>query len=81
MDVTLKPEARAFVEDQIRAGRYGSAEDVVAEAVSRMMADSDVDLDEETAAAINRAEAQLDRGEGIDFDRFAAEMRRRIGTR
>jgi hypothetical protein len=31
-------------------------------------------------AAINRAEDQLDRGKGVDFDDFAAAMRKKIAA-
>ena len=37
-------------------------------------------LDEETIDAINRAEAQLDRGEGMEFKKFAAKMRERYSN-
>jgi hypothetical protein len=45
-----------------------------------MMLDQGADdqLDDETAEAINRAEEQIERGEGIDFRQFAAEMRKKI---
>ena len=42
---------------------------------------SDELLVNETVAAINRGEAQIDAGEGIDFDQFAAEMRKKIALR
>lgn len=35
------------------------------------------ELDDETLAAIEEGNAQIDRGEGIDFDQFAADMRQR----
>jgi putative addiction module CopG family antidote len=77
MNITLKPEARKFVENLISAGRYRSIDEVVQVAVDRMMIEADFELDENTVAAINRAEEQIDRGEGIDFDSFAAQMRDR----
>jgi hypothetical protein len=46
-----------------------------------MMREGQQDLDDETAAAINRAEKQIDRGEGIDFRQFSAEMRKRFAAR
>ena len=42
---------------------------------------SQLELDDDAVAAINRADKQIDRGEGIDFDKFAAEMRKRIAQR
>jgi len=81
MNLALKPQIERFVEDQVRTGRFRSPEEVLEEAVVRMMSDPDIELDEQTVAAINRAEEQFDRGEGIDFDQFAAEMRRKYNIR
>ena len=79
MRIVLKADAKQFVEEQVRAGRFGSADDMVEEAVRRMMLDWE--LDDDTVAAINRAEEQLDRREGVEFDQFAAEMRRDVTKR
>ncbi len=81
MNVALKPDAQRFIQDQVKAGRFSSPDAVVEEAVSRMMADVEIELDDDTAAAINRAEEQLDRGEGVEFDDFAAQIRRKISAR
>ena len=80
MQITLKPDAQKFVEAQVRSGRFRTADDLLEEAVQRMMIEAELEIDDETAAAINKAEAQIDRGEGIDFDKFAAEMRRNIAA-
>lgn len=69
-----------FIEEQVKAGRFPSAEALVEAAVSDLR-ESTADLDEQTIDAINRAEQQLDRGEGIDFDQFAAGIRRKIEAR
>lgn len=74
-----KPELTRFIEEQVSAGRYPSAEAVVEAAVAELRDLSNEGLDDETIDAINRAEEQIDRGEGIDFRVFAAEMRRKIG--
>lgn len=80
MNLQLKPELQRFIENQVRAGHFASADAAIEAAVEQMMQASEVDdLDDDTAAAINRAEEQLDRGEGIDFHQFAAEMRRKMG--
>jgi antitoxin ParD1/3/4 len=81
MQVILKPDTQKFVDEQIRSGRFRSAEELLDEAVHRMMIESEGELDDETAEGINRAEEQIDRGEGIDFDKFAAEMRKRIAAK
>ena len=81
MNISLKPEVQRFIEEEVKAGRFASPAEVLEAAIDRMMIESELELDDETAAAINRAEAQLDRGEGIDFDQFAAEMRRKIAVK
>jgi putative addiction module CopG family antidote len=81
MNIALKPQIQQFVEEQVRAGHFRSPEEVLEEAIARMMSDPDVEPDVETMAAITRAEEQFDRGEGIDFDQFAAEMRRKYNIR
>ena len=82
MQVRLtKPALERFIADQVEAGRFPSAEAAVEAAVERMMRDETDELDEETVDALNRAVEQIDRGEGIDFDRFAAEMRKKFNVR
>ncbi|MGA2440524.1 MAG: type II toxin-antitoxin system ParD family antitoxin [Tepidisphaeraceae bacterium] len=80
MNVKLKPEVQKFVEEQVKAGRFASPSEVLDEAINRMKTEGELELDDETVAAILRAEQQLDRGEGIEFDQFKAEMHKRIVT-
>ena len=81
MRITLDARAQKFVKEQVASGSFRSPEDVLQEALNRMMAEAELALDDETAAAINRAEEQIDCGEGIDFDKFAAEWRKKLGVR
>jgi len=39
MSITLTPELEAFVQERARSGNYGSTDEVVQEAVRRMMAE------------------------------------------
>lgn len=80
MQVQLtRPELEKFIDEQVNAGRFPTREAVVEAAVESMMFDVEAaELDDETAAAINRAEEQIKRGEGIDFKLFATEMRRNL---
>lgn len=82
MQVLLKkPELEQFIDAQVKAGHFSSPEAAVEAAVEQMMLDREgFDLDDETADAINRASEQIERGEGIDFRQFAAEMRRKFGS-
>jgi Arc/MetJ-type ribon-helix-helix transcriptional regulator len=81
MKVDLRPDARRFIEEQVKSGNFPSNDAVLDEAVHRMMTESEIELDDETAAAINRAEEQIDRGEGVDFETFAAEWRKKLAVR
>lgn len=79
MQVQLKkPELANFIDQQVKSGHFPSPEAAVEAAVEQMMLAQEFDLDDETAAAINRAEEQIDRGEGIDFKEFAATIRKRF---
>jgi Arc/MetJ-type ribon-helix-helix transcriptional regulator len=78
MDVELDHHAQEFVNEQVRTGKFRSPAEVLGEAVHRMMAETELALDPETVAAIGRADAQIDRGEGIEFEQFAADWRKKL---
>ncbi len=74
MQITLtRPELEKFVAEQVDAGLFPSAEAVIEAGLERLM--ESAPLDDETLAAIEEGEAQIDRGEEIDWEQFAAEMR------
>lgn len=79
MQVRLtKPELERFITDQVKAGRFPSSDAAIEAAVERMMlAQADAELTDEDVDAINESEEQFDRGEFVDFDAFAAEMRKK----
>jgi Arc/MetJ-type ribon-helix-helix transcriptional regulator len=82
MQVRLsKPELERFITEQVKAGKFPTVDAAIEAAVENMMLTTSEALDDKTIAAINRAEEQLDRGEGIDFEQFAAEMRKKMATR
>ena len=76
---SLSPEARQYIDEQIKAGRFPTAEAVLEDAINRVRCDNDDDLDDQTVAAINEAESQADRGEGMDFEAFKAHFNKKIG--
>jgi putative addiction module CopG family antidote len=80
MQISLtKPELEKFIADQVQSGSFKSPDEVIEEALSRMMLEDGLDaLDEETQAAIARAEAEFDRGEDRPFSEFAAELLARV---
>jgi len=81
MNVTLSPETEKFILSQIQAGLFASPDQLLEEAVREMMAEdtNEEDLDDETIAAINEGQAQIDRGEGMDRATFLSELRKRTG--
>lgn len=78
MNLSLNPEARQFIEDRVRAGRYATPEDVVHEAIARLRSDEELaaeELDDETLAALAESDAQYERGEVRDWKDVSAELR------
>jgi len=79
MNLTLNPEIERRIAEQVRSGRFATPEAVVEAAVAELTEPSiDDSLDAEDIAAINEAEAQIDRGEGIDRATLRAEMSKRF---
>jgi putative addiction module CopG family antidote len=75
-----KAHVERFIAEQVAAGRFGSAEELVEAAIEQMeLAESDETFDDEAAAAILRADAQCERGEGRDLSDVAADLRKRAG--
>ena len=77
MNLILSSDIQQFISDQVWSGRFPTAEAVVEAAVTKMRG-QDLDLDEETVAALNEAEDQADRGEGIDLDCYRAQIANRL---
>ena len=79
MSVELKnPALQKFIQDEVRAGHFPSAEAAVEAAVAQMQLDhSDTRLTEDDLRAIAESDMQIERGELIDFDQFESEMRKK----
>ncbi len=75
MNLSLRPEIERIIDEEIRAGRFPTAEAVVEAAIQEMIGEPE--LDEGTIASINAAEAQGDRGEGVELDTFINQMEQR----
>jgi putative addiction module CopG family antidote len=75
MNVSLNAELLRFVDEQIKTGRYRSPDDVLEEALTRMMEEEAVQLDERTLSAIDESEDQIDRGEYRSWKEVSAELR------
>ena len=82
MTLTLRSELEQFVEEQVRAGHYPTAEAVVEAALAEMAGGLQPDpLDAEDWAAIAEADAEFDRGEGIDLADLKADYEKRFGIK
>ena len=79
MNITLKPELEKFIEQQIKLGKYDSAERVIEEALFLLSKRNEYDKwVEETRQKIDIAAEQLDRGEGIDGRIAINQLRKRL---
>lgn len=61
----------------MKDGDYGSADDVIRAALEALEGEAIEDLDPETQAAIERAEAEADRGGGVPLDKAFAQLRQK----
>jgi Arc/MetJ-type ribon-helix-helix transcriptional regulator len=67
MNVILPPELERRVREKIERGDYDNAEALVLEAVHRLIEEDELDLDA-LRARLPQADAEIDRGEGLEFD-------------
>lgn len=76
MNVHLTAELEQLVESRVKSGRYGSASEVVRDAL-RLLADRDELMELEKKELRKKIAAGLDsleRGEGVDGDEFFAQL-------
>ena len=77
----LTPEAQKYIDEQVRAGRFPSAEAVVEAAIWEFRDLESDELTDEAIAAIKEADEEFDRGEGVELGVFRAEMRQWMADR
>lgn len=78
MILSLRPEIQRYIDDQVKSGRFPTPEAVIEHAILEAREAEVCEIDDETAAAINEAEEQADRGEGMDLDAFRAHISKRF---
>lgn len=79
MVLTLRSDIQKFIDEQVKAGRFPTPEAVVEAAIAEFSdAMGGFQLSAADIAAINKAEAQADRGEGTDLDDFRAQISKRF---
>lgn len=75
MGVTLTPETQRLLEDKLRGSAYQSADEVVLAALEALNELENLELDDDTLDAIDRAEEQIARGEVHDWQSVREEIR------
>jgi hypothetical protein len=79
MKLSLSPQTEERIAEQVRLGRFPTPEAVVDAAVveltERLLDDS---INASDIAAINEAEAQIDRDEGIELPALRLEISKRF---
>jgi Arc/MetJ-type ribon-helix-helix transcriptional regulator len=70
MNITLTPELEQLVQTKVARGEYDSADTFVSEAVQRLIDEESGEDDDrgEIRARIGAAEAEIDRGECVEYD-------------
>lgn len=78
MNVSLTPKLEKYIQKKVDSGRYTSASEVVREALRLLEANDGRERElKEFRAKLDQGLAELDRGEGIDGEKFLADLRRR----
>jgi Arc/MetJ-type ribon-helix-helix transcriptional regulator len=80
MNVTISPATQKLLEEHLKKGIYSSPDDGLNAALQTLAETEAEPLEElppETIAAIERAEAQSARGEGIPLDQAFEQVRRK----
>lgn len=79
MNVSLTPELEKYIQAKVESGRYTSASEVVREAL-RLLEQKEQERKQslkEFQAELDRRIASLDRGEGIDGEKFFEDLKKR----
>jgi antitoxin ParD1/3/4 len=78
MAISLSPEIQKLLEDRVRSGAYPSADEVVHAALSALDELEAIKPDDETLAAIDRSEDQIERGEVHNWNDVRDRVRDRF---
>jgi len=79
MNVILSPDTEQRIAEQVRSGRFPTPEAAIEAAVAGLTDGLlDAALDANYVAALNEAESQIDRGEGMDLVTLRLQMNARF---
>lgn len=67
MTISLHAETQKLLEEKLRSGKYGSADEIVHAALEALGEINAHVLDDETLDALDRAEDQIERGQIHDW--------------
>ena len=82
MTVILNPKLQQFVDEQVRSGRFASAEEAVEAGLARLMLDPPTAApSSDEIAGIKRSLEQMDRGEVTDAAEVHARIKQQIRNR
>jgi hypothetical protein len=80
MGISLNPETQRLIEERMKRSGVSTADDLVRlalQTLDQVSGEDYDDLDPDTRAAIEEAETQLARGEGIPLDEAFDRLRRK----
>jgi len=77
MTITLSPETQRLLEDQLKKGNFGSTDEVLQAALQAL--DESDELDQATLDTIDESEAQIARGQVLEWDEVLARVRAKYG--
>jgi Arc/MetJ-type ribon-helix-helix transcriptional regulator len=81
MNIVLSPRTQKLLEDQMKKGSFSSPDDllrIALETLDQVKGENYEDLDPQTRAAIEEAEAQCDKGEDRPWESVREELRARF---
>ena len=80
MTLTLSADVRQFIDEKVRSGEYASAEDVIAATIATLKSTDCAGIEDrltaEDLAELDKAEAEIARGDVLDWATVAAELRK-----
>lgn len=74
MSLSLNPQTQKMIEDRMKQAGVGTADELVQAALAAL---DELEPDDQTWAAIDKAEEQYHRGEGMPADEAFSQMRRK----
>jgi Arc/MetJ-type ribon-helix-helix transcriptional regulator len=77
MNVILSPKTQKLLELRMKEGDYKSPDEAIRVALQSLEGEAIEDLDQATQQAIERAEGQIKRGQGIPLDEAFSRLRQK----